>query len=101
MFIGSHGDEGAKYANLVLPAPAFTEQLGTFMSTEGRNQNTPKVTTSPGLAKEEWLIFRILAEEIGLSLGYDNLEEMRYRVAELCPAMLKYDFIESYSLFQR
>ena len=30
VYIGTHGDEGAQYADVILPAAAFTEQMGTF-----------------------------------------------------------------------
>lgn len=37
---------------------------------------------------------RALSEEVGCSLPYDTLEELRYRMAELAPHLLKYDYIE-------
>jgi len=40
------------------------------------------------------MILRALSEELGQSLPYDNLEELRYRMAELAPHLLKYDYIE-------
>jgi NADH dehydrogenase/NADH:ubiquinone oxidoreductase subunit G len=30
VYIGTHGDEGAQYADVILPAAAYTEQSGTF-----------------------------------------------------------------------
>ena len=44
------------------------------------------------------MILRALSEELGQSLPYDNLEELRYRMAELAPHLMKYDYIEG-SLF--
>eukprot|EP00116_Pleurobrachia_bachei_P004349 sb/3464611/ len=40
VYIGSHGDNGAALADVVLPAAAFTEKSGTFCNTEGRAQIT-------------------------------------------------------------
>lgn len=37
---------------------------------------------------------------MGLVLGYDNLEEMRGKIALSSPSMLKGDFIDSYQLFR-
>lgn len=37
---------------------------------------------------------RALSEECGCALPYDSLEEVRYRIAELAPHLLKYDYIE-------
>lgn len=36
IYIGHHGDEGAYYADLILPSAAYTEKDGTHVSTEGR-----------------------------------------------------------------
>jgi NADH dehydrogenase (ubiquinone) Fe-S protein 1 len=35
-----------------------------------------------------------LSEELGIALPYDTLEELRFRVAELAPHLMKYDYIE-------
>ena len=59
------------------------------------------VVRPPGLAKESWFIFRVLAEELGYGMEYDTLEEVRSRMADLSPALMKYDYIESYSLFEK
>jgi len=37
---------------------------------------------------------RAISEEVGAALPYDSLEELRYRMAELAPHLLKYDYIE-------
>lgn len=36
IYIGHHGDEGAYYADIVLPTAAYTEKNGTYVSAEGR-----------------------------------------------------------------
>lgn len=46
------------------------------------------------MAREDWQILRALSEEAGQTLPYDNVEELRYRIAELAPHLLKYDYIE-------
>jgi NADH dehydrogenase (ubiquinone) Fe-S protein 1 len=99
IYIGTHGDVGASYADIVLPAAAWSEQNGTYVSTEGRVQSAKLAVLPPALAKENWMILRALGEEIGLALNYDNQEELRFRISEFNPALLKYDFIEPYSVF--
>ncbi|KAM3131755.1 hypothetical protein pb186bvf_016151 [Paramecium bursaria] len=94
IYIGTHGDEGAYYADLILPGAAYTEKNGTYVSTEGRVQNTRLAVPPPQLAKQDWEIIRALSEVTGQSLSYDTLEELRFRVAELAPHLLKYDYIE-------
>ena len=42
-----------------------------------------------------FLIFRALSEECGVSLPYDSLEELRSRIYQIAPHLLKYDNIES------
>jgi NADH dehydrogenase (ubiquinone) Fe-S protein 1 len=41
------------------------------------------------------MILRALSEELGASLPYDTIEELRTRIATLSPHLLKFDFIES------
>ena len=36
VYQGSHGDEGAYFADIILPGAAYTEKLGTYVNTEGR-----------------------------------------------------------------
>jgi NADH dehydrogenase (ubiquinone) Fe-S protein 1 len=53
------------------------------------------------MAKEGWQILRVLSEDLGLDLPYNNQEEIRVRMSELSPSLMKYEYIESYSLFER
>lgn len=99
VYIGTQGDEGAAYADIVLPVSAWTEANGTYVSTEGRVQQSKKVVPSPGQAKDEWKLIRTLSELVWEKLPYDTAEELRFRIAELAPHLLKYDHIEKYSLF--
>lgn len=46
------------------------------------------------------MILRALSEEIGSPLPYDSLDEVRTRMAELAPHLVKYDYIEN-SGFER
>lgn len=41
VYIGSHGDQGAQYADVILPAAAYTERSGTYGTTPPI-QSTPK-----------------------------------------------------------
>ena len=40
------------------------------------------------------MILRALSEEMGCPLPYDSLDEVRTRLAELAPHLVKYDHIE-------
>lgn len=41
------------------------------------------------------MIIRALSEEMGIPLPYDSLDEVRTRMAELAPHLLKFDYIET------
>lgn len=99
VYVGTNGDAGASQANLILPSAGFTECPATYVSTEGRVQLGQKVVPPPYLAKPEWMILRALSEEVGSPLPYNSLEELRYRLAELCPYAFKYDHLEPFSPF--
>jgi NADH dehydrogenase (ubiquinone) Fe-S protein 1 len=40
------------------------------------------------------MVLRALSEEIGSPLPYDSIEELRTRLAELAPHLIKFDVIE-------
>ena len=82
IYIGSHGDVGAARADVILPAPAYTEVTATFVNTEGRVQMTQAAVQPKGDAKEEWAIFRALSDRLGRSLPYKSADEVRVKIRE-------------------
>lgn len=95
VYIGTHGDEGVKNADVILPAAAYTEKFGTYANTEGRFQRTEKATFAPGEAREDWTIFRALSDVIGSTLPYDNLGQLRSRIAKDVPSFNATDELPS------
>ena len=77
VYIGHHGDAGAARADIILPAPAYTEKDGTFVNLEGRVQQANRAVLPKGEAKEEWRIFSVLAEVMGLEVKYKSLDDLR------------------------
>lgn len=77
IYQGSHGDEGVRSADVVLPGVAYTEKPGTYLNTEGRVQLAQRAIFGPGEAREDWTIFRALSEVIGSTLAFDNIAELR------------------------
>ncbi len=61
VYIGSHGDEGAKNSDLILPGSAFTEQDGLYTNLENKIQKAFKASYPTELAKEDWLIINEIA----------------------------------------
>jgi len=80
IYVGSHGDNGAHRADLILPGAAWTEQDGLFVNTEGRVQLAYRSVFPKGEAKENWAIFRALSERLGKTLPYDNMDQLRHKL---------------------
>jgi len=77
IYQGSHGDSGARLADVILPGAAYTEKDGTYVNTEGRVQIAPRAVFPPGEAKEDWAIIRALSEHLGRALPFDTLDQLR------------------------
>ncbi|MDZ7908740.1 MAG: molybdopterin-dependent oxidoreductase [Gemmobacter sp.] len=80
IYQGSHGDRGAHRADIILPGAAYTEENGLFVNTEGRPQLAMRAGFAPGEAKENWAILRALSAEIGSTLAWDSLAQLRGRM---------------------
>ncbi len=77
VYIGHHGDNGAKQADLVLPGAAYAEKHGTYVNTEGRVQGAERALFAPGEAREDWSILRAVSELAGKKLPFDSFTELR------------------------
>src|SRR5262245_45494885 len=77
VYIGSHGDNGAHRADVILPGAAYPEKSGIYVNTEGRVQMSGRATFPPGEAREDWAIFRALSDVLGVKLPYDSLAALR------------------------
>ena len=95
IYQGHTGDEGAYYADLIIPGASYLEKQGLFVNTDGRPQQTRAAQAPPGFGREDWMILRALSEELGIPLPYDSLDEVRTRLAELAPHLVKFDVIEN------
>ena len=80
VYIGHHGDSGAHIADVVLPAPAFSERTSTFVNMEGRVLQTTKCFNPIGESKEEWKIFRSLSDKFSSNIKFDNLTDLRKEI---------------------
>ena len=77
IYIGHHGDAGARQADLVLPGAAYAEKHGTFVNTEGRVQRAERATFPPGDAREDWAIFRAVSDMVGKTLKFNDFAALR------------------------
>ena len=76
IYQGSHGDNGAEMADIILPGSAYTEQDGYFTNLEGVIQKAQKASYPPGEAKEDWQIINELAEFINNRKLFNDKDEL-------------------------
>jgi NADH-quinone oxidoreductase subunit G len=85
VYQGTHGDDGAATADVILPGAAYTEKPGLYVNTEGRVQLANRATFPPGDAKEDWAILRALSDAVGERLPYDDIDALRRAVLADAP----------------
>ena len=100
IYIGSHGDEGAKNSDLILPGSAFTEQDGFYTNLEGKMQKAYKASYPTELAKEDWQIINEIANIVrGKSLFKDK-EELLDSMSNYLNHARKEEFITTDFIFE-
>lgn len=93
VYIGSHGDNAAHVADVILPGAAYTEKSGTWVNTEGRVQMGNRAGFAPGEAREDWAILRALSDVLGKKLPFDSLAQLRARLYAAHPHFAGVDAI--------
>ena len=91
VYQGSHGDAGARHADVIFPAAAYTEQSAIFVNTEGRAQMANRACFPPGDAREDWAILRALSGRIGKPLPYDDMFALRQAMIADAPSLGRLD----------
>lgn len=77
IYIGSNAEEGASISNILLPSPAWTEKMGSFLNMEGRCQRSLAAIAPPGEGKEEWRTLKIINDLLPgnrAKISYSDLE---------------------------
>ncbi|MDP7624750.1 MAG: NADH-quinone oxidoreductase subunit NuoG [Rhodospirillales bacterium] len=93
IYQGHHGDAGAHRADVILPGAAYTEKNATYVNLEGRVQRTQLASFPVGEAKEDWAILRALSAELGQTLAFNSLAELRERMTTETPCLGNVDEI--------
>jgi NADH-quinone oxidoreductase subunit G len=93
VYLGTHGDQGAARADVILPGAAYTEKSGTYVNTEGRVQLADRANFPPGDAREDWAILRALSDVLGHKLPFDSLKALRACLYAGHPHLAKLDEI--------
>ena len=91
IYQGSHGDRGAHRADVILPGAAYTEEQALFVNTEGRPQLALRAGFPPGEAKENWAILRALSAEMGATLPFDSMAQLRQAIVAARPHLGRID----------
>ncbi|WP_299862782.1 NADH-quinone oxidoreductase subunit NuoG [uncultured Hoeflea sp.] len=95
VYIGTHGDNGAHHADVILPAATYTEKSGTYVNTEGRVQMASRAAFAPGEAREDWAVLRALSDVLGKKLPYDSLTGLRAALYADYPHFAEIDMIST------
>jgi len=91
VYIGHHGDAGARMADLVLPGAAYAEKHGTYVNTEGRAQWSERAVFAPGEAREDWAILRAVSELASKKLPFDSYDQLRAAMIKEFPQLGRRD----------
>ena len=94
IYQGSHGEQGAHRADVILPGAAYTEKSAIYVNTEGRPQMTARAVFPPGEARENWKIIRALSGVLGKTLPFDSATELRAKLFGAHPHLALLDLVE-------
>jgi formate dehydrogenase major subunit len=78
--------ETAFHADVILPASAFAEKVGTFTNTDRRVQLARQVVPPPGDARQDLWIIQEIARRMGLDWTYAGPADVFAEMAELMPS---------------
>lgn len=90
--------ETTRFAHVILPAAAWSENDGTFSSSERRVNRVRTASVPPGDAKPNWWIFKELAKKMGQEWTSNSAKEIwDNELSVLAPSMagIKYDRLEN------
>ncbi len=68
--------ETAEFADVILPASAFVEKLGTYTNTDRRVQIGRPALRMPGQARLDWEILCDVSTRLGYPMQYDSPEQI-------------------------
>jgi formate dehydrogenase major subunit len=79
--------ETAWYADVVLPASAHAEKLGTYTNTNRQIQMGRPALDLPGDARQDWELIVDLAQRIGLDWKYQHVSDVYTEMASAMPSL--------------
>jgi formate dehydrogenase major subunit len=90
-------NETTRFAHVVLPAAAWSENDGTFTNSERRVSRVRTASQPPGVSKPNWWIFKQIARRFGHDWAADSGQELwDNEISVLAPSLggIKYHRIE-------
>lgn len=69
-------NETTRFAHVIYPAAAWSENEGTFANSERRISRVRTASPPPGLAKPNWWIFKQIAKKMGHDWESDSAQEL-------------------------
>ncbi len=85
--VGSISGEMGKYAEVQLPAAAYSEIEGTFVNMEGRVRVATNPIKSLGQERPLWKVMMRLIQSMGKEVPVVNLDELRQAVCNHSPEL--------------
>jgi len=85
--IGAIAGQTSEFANVMLPAAAYSEVEGTFINMEGRIRMAEHPLRSLGEERPLWKVMMRLVQGFGEEVPVVNLAELRQRVESFLPEM--------------
>ena len=89
--------ETTRFADVIFPAAAWSENDGTFSNSERRVSRVRTASEPPGIAKPNWWIFKEIARRMGQEWASNSAQELwDNEISVLAPALtgIKYSRIE-------
>ncbi|TIR30903.1 MAG: formate dehydrogenase subunit alpha [Mesorhizobium sp.] len=88
--------ETAWHADVVLPASAHAEKLGTYTNTNRQVQIGRPALELPGQARQDWELIVELARRVGLDWNYGHVSDVYAEMASVMPSLkhISWDRVE-------
>lgn len=91
-------NETSEFADVILPAAAWSENDGTFTNSERRVSRVRTASKAPGIAKPNWWIFKELAKRFGHEWESNSAKEIwNNEISEVAGILggIKYERLEN------
>ncbi|WP_088343615.1 MULTISPECIES: formate dehydrogenase subunit alpha [Rhodomicrobium] len=79
--------ETAFHADVILPASAFAEKVGTFTNTDRRVQIAREVIKAPGDARQDLWIIQEIGKRLGLDWNYSGPADVFAEMTQVMPSL--------------